>query len=261
MTELIPHARSAGVRNPRLYMFDAPSTDLSMNARRWVKVNPFNTGINPVTFQIDLQDDFLDLTESEFEVEIQIKQPDGGNLVTADVVALVNNLIHTLFKQINVRLNSTLISPQTDTYHLRAFIETVLNYDRDDGETLLAPAAWYNDINTYDDGEGQDMTINKFNTNHNDYKALPEGRKNMVQSRLQFLDGKKVTLRFKPFLEVFHLSKLLVPGVQIQMEMYFNDPDMWTIRWTGADSLRLTEAEVNVRFFLCQVKVKSSIYR
>ena len=249
MTELIPHARSAGVRNPRLYMFDAPSTDLSMNARRWVKINPFNTGINTVTFQIDPQDDFLDLTESEFEVEIQIKQPGGGNLVQADVLALVNNLAHTLFKQINVRLNSTLISPQTDTYHLRAFIETVLNYDRDDGVTILAPASWYNEINTIDDGEGDDMTPNRFNPTHNDYEALSEGRKNMIQSRLKFLHGKKVTLRFKPFLEVFHLSKLLVPGDQIQMEMYFNVPDLWTIRWAGADTLRLTEADWTCDFF------------
>ena len=261
MTDLIPHARSAGVRNTHLDMFEVPATDLSVSARRWVKINPFNMGINPVTFQIDPQDDFLDLTESEFEVEIQIKKSDGNNLLTADVMALVNNFAHTLFKQINVRLNSTLISPQTDTYHLRAFIEMVLNYDRDDGETILAPAGWYNDINTYNDGEGNDMTANKFTTNHNDYKELSEGRKNMVQSRLQFLDGKKVTLRFKPFLEVFNLSKLLLPSVQIQMEMYFNDPDLWTIRWTGANTLRQTEADVNVRFFLCEVKVTPSIYR
>ena len=33
MMELIPHARSAGVRNPRLDMFEAPPTDLSMSAR------------------------------------------------------------------------------------------------------------------------------------------------------------------------------------------------------------------------------------
>ena len=90
------------------------------------------------------------------------------------------------------------------------------------------------------------MIANKFTTNHNNYKALPEGRKNMVQSRLQFLDGKKVILRFKPFLEVFNLSKLLVSGVQIQVEMYFNDPDLWTIRWTGAITLRLTEVDVDV---------------
>ena len=133
MTDLIPHARSAGVRNPRLNMFEAPPTDLSMSARRWVKINPFNTGINPVSFQIDLQDDFLDFSESEFEVEIVLKKDTAGtitNLLATDLMGIVNNFAHSLFKQINVRLNSTLISPQTDTYHFKAFIETVLNYDQ-----------------------------------------------------------------------------------------------------------------------------------
>ena len=41
-------------------------------------------------------------------------------------MGLANNLAHTLFKQINVRLNGTLISPQTDTYHLKAYIETAV---------------------------------------------------------------------------------------------------------------------------------------
>ena len=76
-----------------------------------------------------------------------------------------------------------------------------------------------------------------------------------------FLGGKRVTLRFKPYLEVFHLSKLLVPGVQIQIDMYFNTPALWTIRWAGATTLRLTEADVNVRLFLSQVRVTPSVYR
>ena len=54
-------------------------------------------------------------------------------------MGLANNLAHTLFKQINVRLNGTLISPQTDTYHYKAYIEALLNHDRDDGESILTP--------------------------------------------------------------------------------------------------------------------------
>ena len=107
MTDLIPHAQLAGVHNPRLNLFEAPTMDLSMSARRWVKISPFNTGINQVSFQIDPQDDFLYLTDSEFEMEIQIMKNDGSNLLTADVMALVNNFAHTLFNQINMRLNST----------------------------------------------------------------------------------------------------------------------------------------------------------
>ena len=68
-------------------------------------------------------------------------------------------------------------------------------------------------------------------------------------------------MRFKPYLEVFHVSTLLVPGVQIQIDTYFNDPNMWTIRWDGARSLRLTQADVNVRLFLAQVRVTPSVHR
>ena len=70
-----------------------------------------------------------------------------------------------------------------------------------------------------------------------------------------------MTLRFRPYLQVFHLTKLLVPSVQIQIDMYFNSPDMWTILWDGARTLRLTQADVNVRLFLAQVRVTPSVYR
>ena len=43
-------------------MFKVPPTDLSMASRRLVKINPFNKGINPVTFQVYLQN-ILNLTE------------------------------------------------------------------------------------------------------------------------------------------------------------------------------------------------------
>ena len=134
-------------------MFKVPPIDLSTASQRLVKINPFNTGISPVTFQIDPQEDFIDLNESFFEVELVAKKDDASNLLIGDVMGLVNNLAHSLFKQINVRLNGTLISPQTDTYHYKAFVETVLNHDRDDGETILVPEGWYNSLDVPDDGD------------------------------------------------------------------------------------------------------------
>ena len=192
-----------------------------------------------MTFQVDPQEDFIDLKESYFEVELQLQKNDNTNLLVADVMGLANYLVHTLFKQINVRLNGTLISPQTDTYHLKAFIEAVLNHDRDDGKTILAPEGWYNTLDVPDDGDADEYTANQLNTGHADFRALSDEKKALPLSRVQFLGGGRVTLRFRPYLEVFHLSKLLVPGVQIQIDMYFNDPTMWTIRWAGANTLPL----------------------
>jgi len=231
-----------------------------MASRRYVKIAPFNTGINPVDFQIDPQPDFIDLNDSYFEVELILKKDNNTNLVIADRILPVNNLAHSLFKQIIVRLNGTLISPQTDTYHHKAYIEQILNNDRADGENLLPCQGWFNSLNVPDEAD-TGLTATQVEIGHADYLALPEDTKTAIQGRAQYLDGKRVTLRFKPFLEVFHLSKLLIPGVQIQMQMYFNNPSLWSVVYGGARSLRLTEVDVNVRLFLAQVRVTPSVYR
>ena len=193
-------------------------------------------------------------------LELVLKKDNNTNLAAADQILPVNNLAHALFKQIIVRLNGTLISPQTDTYHHKAFIEQILNNDRADGENLLPCQGWFNSLNVPDTADTA-LTANQLDPTHDDYAALPEDTKIAIQNRIQYLGGKRVTLRFKPFLEVFHLSKLLIPGIQIQMQLYFNNPSMWSVVYGGARTLRLTEADVNVRLFLAQVRVTPSIYR
>ena len=261
MTDMIAHARSVGVLNPTLDLFKIPPTDLSMSSCRFVPINPFTTGINPVDFQIDPQEDYIDLNRSYFEVELQMKNAaDNANLVAADTLFPVNNLAHSLFKQINVRLNGTLISPQTDTYHYKAYLETLLNNNRQDGETILQPEGWFNGINVPDA-----LTANQLDLAHADFAALSQDTQEVVRGMkgllADFVGGNKVTLRFKPYLEVFHLSKALVPGVQLQIQMYFNSPDMFTMRFQGAKALRLRQEDVKVKLYLAQVRVTASIYR
>ena len=130
------------------------------------------------------------------------------------------------------------------------------------GETILVPEGWYNSLDVPDDGDPDEYTANMLDneTPHDNYTTLSNTKKALVDNRTQFQGGKKVTLRFKPYLEVFHLSKLLVPGVQIQIVMYLNSPAVWTMRWDGARTLRLTEADVNVKLYLSQVGVAPSVY-
>jgi len=133
-----------------------------------VPVHPFTTGINPIDFQIDPQEDYIDLSRSYFELEWKVQKAAGGDAVSAENTFLVNNIAHSLFKQISVRLNGTLISPQRDTYHYKAYIETLLNFDRDDGDTILRPQGWFNHVNVPDT-----LTATQLNLAHNDFKALP----------------------------------------------------------------------------------------
>ena len=64
MTDMIAHTRLAGVRNPALNLFKVPPTDLSMASRCFVLINPFTTGIKPVDFQVDQQEDYINLNKN-----------------------------------------------------------------------------------------------------------------------------------------------------------------------------------------------------
>ena len=39
------------------------------------------------------------------------------------------------------------MTEQSNTYHYRAYLETLLNYNREEGATKLAPQGWVNQLN------------------------------------------------------------------------------------------------------------------
>ena len=165
-------------------------------------------------------------------MEWQLKKSDRNNTAAANKSYLVNNIAHSIFKQISVRLNGTLISPQMDTYHYKAYMETLLNYNRDDGETILKPQGWFNAIDLPDT-----LIATQLNQAHNDFKAFFDEYQHLAKTlqseNAKHAGGRKRVFYFVSHIEVFHLSKLLVPNVQIGIQIYFNPPALWTMRYDG----------------------------
>ena len=254
MTDIVPLAGSAGVKNAALKLFQVPPTDLSMMSYRMVPIHPFTTGINPIDFQIDPQEDYVDLSRSYFEIELSLKKAGGGNVVAAENTFLGNNIAHSLFKQISVRLNNTLISPQTDTYHYKTYLETLLNFNQDDGETILKPQGWVNHANW-----PNARTANQLDTTHADFAALDPKSQAFVRDLrseiTKYAAGVTRTLIMVPHIEVFHLSKLLIPQVQIGIQLYFNPVELWSLQYAGANAFRLNPEDVKVKLYLCQIRL------
>jgi len=67
-----------------------------------VPIHPFTTGINSIDFQIDPQEDYIDLSRSYFELDWKVQKTGPANVVAAENTFLVNNIAHSLFKQISV---------------------------------------------------------------------------------------------------------------------------------------------------------------
>ena len=130
----------------------------------------------------------------------------------------------------------------SDRYvHYKAYLETLLNYDREDGERVLKPQGWYNGIDL-----PATLTANNVDTatnagaGHNDFQRLSANQqanlKLMKEEQANYKEGKTHVLRFTPYIKVFHFNKLLVPSIQNGIHTYFNQPNL---SLTGVEDSRL----------------------
>ena len=88
MTDLLPYAGSVGTTNPTLDLFRVPPTDLSY---QMIPIQTFLTGINPVEFQVDPQEDYVDLSCSYLELELTLKNNDANNVAAANNLRYVQD--------------------------------------------------------------------------------------------------------------------------------------------------------------------------
>ena len=82
---------------------------------------------------------------------MKVTRANGDDLDLADPLGPVNKWLHSQFSQVDVYLNGTLVTPYTNTYAYRAYIETLLTYGTDAKVTQLTSQLWHKDTATHMD--------------------------------------------------------------------------------------------------------------
>lgn len=243
--------------NPVVQVFERPPTDIALTRYRMTKTKSFSSGIHPLEFIISGVNQFIDLGRSYFEVELVLKKANDTNIVDEDHLYPGQNLIHTMIKQCSVSFNGSLVSKESDTYPYKAWIETVLNNDRLDGETILPMQGFQQnglDFPTV-------VVANTFDTTNAAFAGLSASQKSAVRAMMSektyYTDGKRRTLFFRPHSEAFQVGKLMVPHMEMHIQFFFNDPKFF-LMGVGAQG-RLTEADIKMTFHACQVELAPPI--
>ena len=83
--------------------------------------------------------------------QVKVTRANGDDLDWVDPVGPVNNWLHSLFGQVDVYLNGTLVTHSTNTYAYRVYIETLLSYGIDAKVTQLTGQLWHKDTATHMD--------------------------------------------------------------------------------------------------------------
>ena len=124
------------------------TTQTSIENAQWIEHRPVASigAGGPIEFVIPGSgDDYLDVANTYLFVKAKVNQANGSNIDVAAKVGPVNNWMHSLFSQVDVSLNGTLVTPSTNTYPYRAYIETLLSDGAEAKNSQLTSVLWYKD--------------------------------------------------------------------------------------------------------------------
>jgi hypothetical protein len=89
-------------------------------------------------------DTYFDL-DIKLNVCGKLTKGDGTVLDATDFTAGTNNFLHSPFSQCNITLNGVLVTPASELYNYRHYIENLLTYGSEAAQTHLTNAYWYMD--------------------------------------------------------------------------------------------------------------------
>ena len=235
------HPDSCECAKTELELFTLPPTQTAIESSQWVEHRPVSsvTPGAPIQFAVmGSGEEYIDLSETYLQVTLHITKPGGEDLESgaegADRgVGPINNWLHSIFSQIDVSLNERLVTPSTNTYAYRAYLETLLSYGPAAKESHLTAAMWYKDTcGVFDDTENLNLGF--------------QSRRKWTKS------SKKVTLIGRPHLDLCFQDRLLLNGVDFKMRLV-RSKDSFCLMGDGKVNID------DVSLFVRKVKVNPTV--
>lgn len=239
------HDSSCECAKSELDLFNIPPTQTAIESSQWVEHRPLTSLSDsaPIEFVVTGSgEEYVDLSETYLQVTAQITKTNGGDLVTknedgtdgADIgIGPVNNWIHSLFSQVDVSLNGRLITPSTNTYPFRAYMETLLTYGPAAKKSHLTGSLWYKDT-----------------AGHMD-KVTAEND-GFTQRRKWVKNSRTVTMIGRPHVDLCFQDRLMLNGIDMKMR-FVRSKDAFNLMGDGKVVIK------DMSLFVRKVKVHPSV--
>src|ERR1700733_11159220 len=241
------HPQSCECTKSELDLFIVPPTQTSIEAGTYVEYNPISSISQgaPIEFSITgAGQDYLDLSNTQLYVRAQIVRANDNAIDDTDHVGPVNLLLHSLFSEVDISLNDTLVTASNNTYAYRSYLETILSYGAAAKTSQLTSALFYKDTaRHFEDGNPHDA--NAQNIGFKSRSALTE-------------EGRVVDMIGGIHSDLFFQDRFLPNDVNIRIRLVKNK-DAFFLMSTGAAAtykIRILECKLYVR----KVKPSPSVF-
>jgi hypothetical protein len=219
-------------------IFASKPVQTAVRERNVVQYKPIaSVDHSDLEFSIPEDHDTYIAPDIKFSVRGKLIKANGTDLDATDFTAGTNNLLHSLFSQCSVN-----ITPATELYHYRAYLETLLTYGSDAANTHLTTSEWYPDSGDLlaCDPTAADSTKECFITRWNRQK----------QSKVQELYGRLHS-------NICNVTIFLIPGVRLQIKQTKAKPSfsLMNMDSTSTTTFKFIDAELIVRRIKAEPKI------
>jgi len=224
------HTHSCECLKSELELFSLPPTQTTIEGTQWVYYKPISslTDDAPIEFVVPGQgDEYIDLAHTMLSMRVRINSLAEKPDATAKV-GPVNNLLHSMFSQVDVFLNQKLVSPPSNAYAYRAYIETLLNYGYGAKSSHLTSVLWYNDVA----GKMDDLT---------------DANTGLANRRSYLGANETVDLLGHLHCDIFNQERFLINGVEMRLRL---------VRTSNAFSLLSTSKDFDIRILEASLLVR-----
>lgn len=130
-----------------LDLFSTKATQNCVESGLFIECRPISVlqSDAPLEFFVCASEEYVDLSHTQIQLTVKILKEDGTLIGDTDPVMPINNFLDSLFEHISVELNNKTITPPSNSYHYRSYIETMLNYSTEAKDTHLSAGLYSKD--------------------------------------------------------------------------------------------------------------------
>ena len=224
------HEQSREGMPPSLDLFEVPLTMAVQQNSRYTAYSPLTSLAEQSSIEFDIPSSeytYLDLSRSYLQLKVRIVSPDGIKYNDDRNIGPVNLLLHSLFSQVDIYLNSQLVSTSNNLYAYKSYLQTLLNYSQDKKKSILQTQGFYEDT----PGHLEDTTVH--NAGFTARKAL------MKKSSEIELVGRLNS-------ELFSQERLLPSNTDLKIKLT-RTKDSFALMGTVPSKLEITECFLFIR--------------
>jgi hypothetical protein len=227
-----------------LDLFTVSPTQNSMLKKTDIETQPISavSSSSPIEFNIPGTEDYVHLPYTQLYVSARINHKDGTALDKDEKVGPVNNLLHSLWRQVDVYFGSTLVSSSTNTYSAESYAKAVLNFGSSAKNSQLQAGMWYGDTS----GNFEDAAVGAGGKN-DEFKK----RSKLIAESVEF------ELVGPLYCDVFMIPKYLLSFVDLKVKLVPNAPEYFLMSAETGKEYQITFTSVKLK--VRKVKVANHV--